>query len=69
MEDKIINIVHQKEEVKYGPWNLNRGGCYAFFFRKENDVVLLKESGEFITILKDGAQKNGQFKSAKRIQD
>lgn len=61
MRERIENIVGRYDQVKQGAW---RGGVKDnLFFRKGNDVVVIKPDGSFVTILKDGVN-NSFFKNA-----
>jgi hypothetical protein len=60
----IDNISRSPNEVRQGPWNpKGGGGSDDWFFRQGEDVVVAKNDGTFVTILK-GGQSNGWFNSA-----
>ena len=63
MNDIIDNIVKNSSEQRIGDW---RGqNEEVLFFIKENDVVVSKQDGEFVTILKGGIE-NARVKNARK---
>ncbi|MFB6367845.1 polymorphic toxin-type HINT domain-containing protein [Paenibacillus elgii] len=64
MKNYVTDIHANYNEVRQGTWRTVTGGQSgsAFFYRKENDVVVTDLEGNFITILKDGATQNTRFK-------
>lgn len=62
--DHINDIYRNSDEVRQGPWNPDGGGANDdLFFRKGDDVIVTKNDGEFVTILK-GGKDNGWFNGA-----
>lgn len=62
MHEIIADIVSNKDEIRIGSW---RGQANdVLFFVKDNDVVITKTDGEFITVLKDGAVNSEGVKNA-----
>lgn len=59
----ILDIVENAKEVVKGDWRGQIGT--VLFYIKNDDVVVAKESGEFITILKDGVN-NARVKNARK---
>lgn len=51
----IEEIGNLPDEVRLGRW---RGAEGYVFYRKGQDVVLAKQNGEFVTLLKDGIANN-----------
>lgn len=63
MRHMILNIVENANDIRKGNW---RGQDQeVLFYIKQNDVVVAKENGEFITILKDGVG-NERIKNARK---
>lgn len=63
LKEIILDIFYHKEEVRMGPW---RGqDSPVLFYIKQEDVIVLKETGEYITILKGGIT-NERVKNARR---
>ena len=63
MQEIIDDICDNAELTKIGPW---RGQDEDVLFKiKGNDVVILKQNGEFVTILKDGVINSGRVKKAR----
>ena len=68
MRGHIEEIAEHPEEVRQGPWNPQGGGSSDYiFYRSGNDVVVAKNDGTFVTILKDGIN-NGWFKGASAVK-
>lgn len=63
MRHTILDIVENASEVRSGEWRGQAGE--TFFYIKGKDVVVAKESGEFITILKGGID-NARVKNARK---
>lgn len=62
LKNKIIDIVKNSEySVKADNW---RGQSEVIYYLKEDDVVVTKTDGTFVTILKDGVN-NARFKEAR----
>ncbi len=62
MREIIADIVSNKDEIRVGSW---RGQADdVLFFIKDNDVVITKTDGEFITVLKDGVINSEGVKNA-----
>lgn len=61
MNNIIDNIVNNYSEVRFGDWRGQNED--VLFFIKEKDVVVTKQDGEFITILKGGVE-NVRVKNA-----
>lgn len=63
MQSIISDVVDNSEKVKIGTW---RGQEEEVLFHiKGNDVVLTKQNGEFITIMKDGVKNSAGVKNAR----
>ena len=63
MQSIISDIVDNSEKVKIGTW---RGQDEEVLFHiKGNDVVLTKQNGEFITIMRDGVKNSAGVKNAR----
>jgi RHS repeat-associated protein len=63
----IQEIHGSPHEIRQGPWNPDTGGATNhLFYRKASDVVVTTSSGQFVTILKDGAG-NGWYQAARRV--
>ncbi|TQN32859.1 pretoxin HINT domain-containing protein [Haloactinospora alba] len=68
IKNHIEDISKNPEEVRKGNWNPEGGGASDnIFFRKGNDVVVTKNDGTFVTVLKDGTN-NGWFKDASQYK-
>lgn len=64
LRNHIENIAARPDEVKQGPW---RGGATDYYFyRAGDDVVLAKNDGTFVTILKGGIT-SGWFRGAQAV--
>ena len=63
MRHTILDIVENASEVRSGEWRGQAGE--TFFYIKGKDVVVAKESGEFVTILKGGID-NVRVKNARK---
>ena len=62
--EKIIRFIHaNRDEVREGPFNDQ--ATDVLFYIKGNDVVITKQNGEFITVLKEGIE-DGWVKNARR---
>lgn len=59
----IDNIVDNASETRIGSWRGQKEN--VIFHIKESDVVITKQSGEFVTILKGGIE-NGRVKNARK---
>ena len=64
MENIISDIVSNRNEIRIGIWRGQRNE--VLFFVKDNDVVLTKMDGEFITVLKDGVINSAGVKNARK---
>lgn len=64
MENIIADIVGNRNEIRIGTWRGQRNE--VLFFIKDNDVVLTKMDGEFITVLKDGVINSAGVKNARK---
>jgi hypothetical protein len=62
---KIIEIVDDRDDVTRVIWYDKE----EWAFRKGNDVVLVRDNGEFHTIMKDGADNRRLTNGAKDMQD
>lgn len=60
----VDDIINNADEVAKGSWRGQTGACD--FFIKEDDVVVVSASGEFVTVLKGGAN-NARVKSARNL--
>ena len=63
MRHTILDIVENASEVRSGEWRGQAGEI--LFYIKGKDVVVAKESGEFVTILKGGID-NARVKNARK---
>ncbi len=63
MRHTILDIVENASEIRSGEWRGQAGEI--LFYIKGKDVVVVKKSGEFITILKDGVD-NARVKNARK---
>lgn len=64
MHEIIADIVSNKDEIRVGSW---RGQANdVLFFIKNNDVVITKTDGEFVTVLKDGVVNSEGVKNARK---
>lgn len=62
-QEIIDDITNNASETRIGNW---RGQSEDVIFHiKENDVVITKQSGEFVTVLKGGVE-NGRVKNARK---
>ena len=62
MKQVILDIVDHADEKVSGEWRGQEG--LVLFHIKESDVVVTKESGEFVTVLKGGVE-NARVKKAR----
>jgi RHS repeat-associated protein len=61
---RITDIHANPTEVRQGPWNpKGGGGTDYFFYRQGEDVVVTRNTGDFVTILK-GGESNSWFQGA-----
>lgn len=68
MRGHIEEIAEHPEEVRQGSWNPQGGGSTDYYFyRSGNDVVVTKNDGTFVTILKDGVN-NGWYNGASAVK-
>jgi hypothetical protein len=68
MRGHIEEIAEHPEEVRQGPWNPQGGGSTDYYFyRSGNDVVVTKNDGTFVTILRDGVN-NGWYNGASGVK-
>ncbi len=75
VNDHINNIHGSPDEVRQGTWrglgdklpDGNRADGNALFYRQGNDIVVTDMTGNFVTILKDGAIQNTRFQGATTI--
>jgi hypothetical protein len=65
---KVVTRIHRRaDDIRQGAW---RGGVQdALFFSDGKHVVVTGPSGEFITVLKNGAGTNSWFLKATRLYD
>lgn len=63
MEEIIRFINANRDEVREGPFNGQ--ATDVLFYIKGNDIVITKQNGEFITVLKEGIE-DGWVKNARR---
>ena len=63
MRHTILDIVENASEIRSGEWRGQAGEI--LFYIKGKDVVVAKESGEFVTILKGGID-NARVKNARK---
>jgi uncharacterized protein RhaS with RHS repeats len=67
IRERIESIVGQYDEIRQGPWHRSAGGGSDYlFYRQGADVVILKPSGDFVTIMKGGVN-NPAFGGAGRV--
>ena len=67
LRQHIDDIAARPDEVKQGAWNPQRGGgTDYYFYRAGDDVVVAKNDGTFVTILKGGVD-NGWFRGAQGV--
>nr|WP_312667432.1 phage minor capsid protein [Tissierella praeacuta] len=74
MNDIINDIVQNHSEVRIGSWmgqgdqdpvTKKRADADVWFLIKDNDVVIINDKNEFVTILKDGVINNTRVKTSK----
>ncbi|MGJ0848650.1 phage minor capsid protein [Tissierella praeacuta] len=74
MNDIINDIVQNHSEVRRGSWmgqgdqdpvTKKRADADVWFLIKDNDVVIINDKNEFVTILKDGVINNTRVKTSK----
>jgi hypothetical protein len=64
MRSHIEDIVGSYQEVRQGYW---RGGGRDYLpYRKGQDIVITKPSGDFVTILR-GGDSNSYYKAAEAL--
>lgn len=64
--ERIAEIAASPDQVRQGAWNPNGGGGTDYlFYLQGDDVVVAKNDGVFVTVLKGGVN-NGWFQGAKQ---
>ncbi|WP_170863295.1 polymorphic toxin-type HINT domain-containing protein [Micromonospora sediminimaris] len=65
--NRIGEVRNSHDEVRRGPWNPdNGGGTDYWFYRKDEDLLVTRGDGTFVTMF-PGASGNGWFNGAARI--
>ncbi|GAB4206675.1 MAG: hypothetical protein OHK0022_34000 [Roseiflexaceae bacterium] len=63
--NRIQEVSQSYDEMRQGPWNPNGGGGSNYiFYRKGDDLVITKPSGEFVTMFPMNEGYNSWFKNA-----
>lgn len=62
LKSKISDIVYSCDEVRRGTWRGQKDE--VLFYLKNDDVVLTKQNGDFITVMKGAAKNNAGVKNA-----
>ncbi|MFF2376351.1 DUF6531 domain-containing protein [Streptomyces xiamenensis] len=64
-ENRIHEVHSTPDDIRQGPWNPGRGGGDDYwFFHKENDLVVTRGDGAFVTMFPMGEGGNGWYNSA-----